>query len=131
MRVPFPSISSNLAVQAHMYVCIENGSTKEFVKCQTFKPVHKIKHKYPLRFVEEEANIQRNPFSKKTTIDCDKAFVLDGVVVGLDLLTTSRRDVCEDLFNIIKSETNHSQFRKEQVEPNEVLNLNTRMQASG
>lgn len=40
LYLPFPTISSDLAVKNHMYICIDNSMTKnkELVKNQTFKP---------------------------------------------------------------------------------------------
>lgn len=39
MKVPYPSVSSKLALTSHMYICkTVSGPLREFVKCQTLKP---------------------------------------------------------------------------------------------
>lgn len=36
IKMPFPDITSNLAVNSHMYIChYVSGNTVSFVKCQT------------------------------------------------------------------------------------------------
>lgn len=129
MRVPFPSISSELAVMAHMYVCLEEGNNKEFIKCQTFKPMHKIAHKPPFHFIEETPNPERNPFQRKTTIDCDKSFCVTNVEVSTDLLTKTRRNVCPELFTEITNKINHLAFQKENLNTDELVRLNNKISA--
>jgi uncharacterized protein (UPF0210 family) len=127
MKVPFPSISSKLAVMAHMYVCLEEGINKEFVKCQTFKPIHLLANKPPFRYIVESPDITRNPFQKKTTIDCDKAFCVTNVEISPDLLTKTRRNVCSELFTEITNKIKHSAFKKEILNTTELLRLNDKM----
>lgn len=79
MRIPYPDINSDLAVMSHMYICKKaDGSLYEYVKCQTLKPAmlsgRLLKH-----FVDENADISRNPFKRATRIDCDKIFYTDSV----------------------------------------------------
>ena len=104
MKVPFPSVSSDLAVSAHMYICVYvNNFHYEFVKCQTLKPYmlinDVIKH-----YCDEASDINRNPFKHATRIDCDKVFISEEVSYDEKLLTTSRLDICEELFLSIKKE---------------------------
>ena len=85
MNIPFPDIDSQLARQSHMYVCMRTGQHKQFVKCQTFKPLHLVSHRPPRRYIVETPDLLRNPFNRKTTIDCDKCFLISNVVVSKDL----------------------------------------------
>jgi len=129
MRIPYPSIDSGLAVSTHMYICTKNSVEKKFVKCQTLKPYHLLKNSEPIRRITEEANIQRNPFKRKTLIDCDKTFVVNGVSIHLDLLTTSRRDVNRDLFSQIKRALSHDGLNTHQLEKDLLLKLNYKMKS--
>lgn len=104
MRVPYPSISSDLAVQAHMYICRTSAHPKyAFVKCQTLKPYmlvnNPIKH-----FIDEKPDSTRNPFSRTTRIDCDKLFSTEKVNYSDALLTSSRCDICQELHDNIVTE---------------------------
>lgn len=125
VRVPFPNISSSLAVRSHMYICIKQGSTKEFLKCQTYKPTHEIAEFPPYKNVIEEADISRNPFQSKTTIDCDKSFIVENVTFDQRLLTTSRPDVCPELYGIITNETDHENFTQVSINPVDLQQLNS------
>lgn len=129
MKVPFPDVDSTLAVKSHMYVCIKNGIRKEFIKCQTFKPTHKIRNRPPYKFLIEKADINRNPFVSKTTIDCDKSFFLDGVIIDQSLVTDRRKDVCEDLFLSIKEKINHKSFKENYIEIKPLLSLNNKIKS--
>lgn len=72
MKVPFPNISSGLAVQSHMYICSKsNGNSFGFVKVQTLKP-YMINSDIIQHYVDEKANPMRNPFRHSSRIDCDK-----------------------------------------------------------
>lgn len=129
MRIPYPNIDSNLAVSSHMYICMKNDTVKEFVKCQTMKPHHLMKNKEPFRRVVEDANIQRNPFKKKTLIDCDKTFTVKGISIHSDLLTKSRNDVCHNLFSQISRALLHGGLNIHQLEKELLLKLNYKMKS--
>lgn len=98
MKIPFPSVSSKLACLAHMYICVESVVPQyKFVKCQTLKPYMLINN--PTKnYCDEQPDITRNPFTHKTRIDCDKRFKTTGVEYDDRLLTSSRSDICEELF---------------------------------
>lgn len=104
MKVPYPSISSCLAVQAHMYICKSSENTHySFVKCQTLKPYMLINN--PLKhFVDEQADIKRNPFLHATRIDCDKLFATENVSYDDALLAIRRCDICQDLYDDVVAE---------------------------
>lgn len=127
MRVPFPNISSGLAVKAHMYICIEGGLKKKFIKCQTFKPSHALSGRPPKYYIQEPADPSRNPFQNTTTIDCDKEFCVNDVEISLDLLTDVRRDVSEKLFQEIINTTQHEEYKSENMDPNQLANLNSKI----
>lgn len=103
MKVPYPNISSKLAVSAHMFICRKNdGTNYEYIKCQTLKPYMLINN--PIRnFYDEEPNKDRNPFKRKTRIDCDKIFSTFTVSYDDLLKTKVRSDICDDLFNDLQS----------------------------
>lgn len=99
MKVPFPTISAGLAVQAHMYICGHDSAPDYgFMKCQTLKPQMLGSAKFR-HYIDEPADISRNPFSRTSRIDCDKFFVTESVRYGDGLKTTSRPDVCQDLYD--------------------------------
>jgi len=106
---------------------MKDGSHKEFVKCQTFKPMHKVRNKPPYRYIEEKPNVTRNPFQRVTTIDCDKAFCINDVIVSEELLTKNRRNICTDLFNQVQSSTQFTGFLKEKLPNSSLLSLNRKM----
>ena len=95
------NLEYNLAHVAHMYICKSRINSKyEFVKCQTLKPYMIINN--PIcHYIDEEADIARNPFRSKTRIDCDKVFRSFHVGYSDSLLTTDRSDICDDLFQMI------------------------------
>ena len=101
MRMPFSNINSKLAVNSHMYVCYHYQiNDYKLVKCQTFKNrFYNLNHK-----IIESEDINRNPFKHKTLIDCDKLFKLNEIIIPESLLTTTRRDICDDLFSKIDVE---------------------------
>ncbi|EPH65608.1 hypothetical protein [Enterococcus casseliflavus] len=105
LKIAFPDISSTLAMQKHMYICVlKNPSCKKLVKCQTYKPlVHSDLSKPPYKYIVERKNPTRNPFDKpQTLIDLDKIFVVSGISLPLSCITTNRNNVCKDLFKSIK-----------------------------
>lgn len=130
MRVPFPTIDGELAVSSHMYICIQEGVNKQFVKCQTFKPLHLVPDKLPYKFIREVPDITRNPFKKITTIDCDKSFCMDNVTISPKLLTASRHDVCGELFNNVETTTGHGDFQQATIQPGPLMQLNRLIQSS-
>ena len=98
MKIPFPSVSSELAYSPHMYICMEAVPPQyRFVKCQTLKP-YMLTQRMMKNYCDEAPNIARNPFKHMTRIDCDKVFRTSGVEYDEGLLTTSRPDICEELF---------------------------------
>ena len=103
MKIPFPSVNDTLAVLSHMYICIKtDGNLYDFVKCQTLKPYMLI-NRTIRNYCDEKPDINRNPFKQVTRIDCDKIFKTMNVYYDEKLLTTSRRDICQELFEEIKN----------------------------
>jgi len=109
LLIPFPNIDSKLAVQAHMYICIDKSNVAfEFVKCDKLVIGKDIKFK---RYVLTKPNIQHNPFIRTTIIDCDKTFTTTGIHYPKSLLTTKRKDISEDLYReIMNTLENHQVF---------------------
>ena len=104
MKVPFPNISSQLAIKSHMYICKDSAHPSYgFIKCQTLKPymltTSIIKH-----YVDEPADATRNPFKHTSRIDCDKVFTSNSVSYSDSLKATIRSNVCEELFTKVISE---------------------------
>ena len=52
----------------------------------------------PFAYIYEDPDLNRNPFRAKTLIDCDKKFFADQIEMDLAMCTTSRNNVCNDLF---------------------------------
>ena len=124
MKIPYPSISSGLAVKSHMYICKTSTSLRhEFVKCQTLKPSmigsNLIKH-----YCDELPDISRNPFQHATRIDCDKLFVTENVQYDSRLRTTTRPDVCQDLFAEVLSELIEDGYLQNQINEHQLQQLN-------
>lgn len=115
MKIPFPDISSSLAAKPHMYVCMRAGSDKAFVKCQTLKPYHLQKHVPPFEYIEEQNDINRNPFQRTSIIDCDKKFLVNGLRFNRRLITTSRPDICQELYDNIQNKIDGNVNLKEEV----------------
>ncbi|MBI0110742.1 hypothetical protein [Lactobacillus sp. W8093] len=121
MKLPFPNISSGLAVKAHMYIC-ENvvGNDYCFIKCQSFKNrFYQLNH-----YLVEEPNSSRNPFVRTSLIDCDKRFNIKHVLISEDILTKSRRDVSAQLFQEIKSEIDDEECVDNEIDRIELNKLN-------
>jgi hypothetical protein len=124
MRLPFPNTRSRLAMRSHMYICLKDGTNKTIVKCQSEKPTHLISSNPPFRYVREEPNIDRNPFNNNSLIDCDKTFSINDVRIDTSLLTTIRKDICDDLLEEIYEELDHPDCRNEDINTTELVSLN-------
>ncbi|AEB29601.1 hypothetical protein CAR_c09080 [Carnobacterium sp. 17-4] len=124
MKVPFPNITGNLALRPHMYICIEDGTDKKFLSCQTRKPTNILKDVPPYIYIEESNNINRNPFTWPTLIGCDYAFEMKDIHVDRSLLARKRRDVCEELYEEISLKIKHDSFFYELMNEIELLSLN-------
>lgn len=104
MKVPYPSITDGMAMTSHMYICNKrSGTNYEYIKCQTLKPYMLINNPM-LNYHDEQPDIARNPFTRPTRIDCDKLFLTTTVHYDDQLKTSSRPDVCDDLFNSVQRE---------------------------
>lgn len=124
MKVPFPTISSGLAVQAHMYICGQDSAPDYgFIKCQTLKP--KMLGSTTLsHYIDEPADISRNPFSRTSRIDCDKFFVTASVRYDDGLKTTTRPDVCQNLYDAVKTELIADGYHTISIDEDELISLN-------
>lgn len=124
MRIPFPDISSTLAVKSHMYICHEKRKKdSHFVKCQTLKPAMLIRS--PIKhFWDEKPDLSRNPFKNTTRIDCDKDFNIKNVIFDMKMRTVSRPDVCDDVLNNIISELNADGYVIQYLDENDIRLLN-------
>ena len=112
MKVPFPNINAGLALQSHMYICRRaNASDYGFVKCQTLKPFM-LNSSLFIHYIDEAADINRNPFQWATRIDCDKLFTTQSVSYNDRLKTILRTDVCQSLYDDVIRELNADGFAK-------------------
>jgi len=124
MKIPYPSINDKLAVSAHMYICRRSASPEyEFVKCQTLKP-YMLLNNTMRHYVDEDADINRNPFQHKTRIDCDKVFSTRTVEYDNSLLTPIRKDVCEDTFALIEQEIQADGFDEKALDEIKLVLIN-------
>lgn len=125
IKMPFPDISSDLALSSHMYICHNAyGTTVQFVKCQTLKP-YMLSSSVMKHYWDESPDLNRNPFKRKTRIDCDKTFVTSFVTYDDKLKTTTRPDVCEDVMRHIDSELLCDGYITNYINENELLSLNS------
>ena len=124
LRIPFPNISSTLAVSSHMYICRNvEESTYEFVKCQTLKP-SMLASNIMRHFWDEHPDPARNPFHCTTRIDWDKVFQTSGVYYDDALKTTSRPDVCDDVMAQIETKLLCDGYNTIYMNSQDVLSLN-------
>lgn len=124
MKVPFPTINSKLAVQAHMYICGKSSVPNYgFVKCQTLKP-NMIGDSKFVHYVDEEPDVSRNPFLHTSRIDCDKFFVTESVRYDDNLRTTLRPDICQELFDDVRRELVADGYNEILMNENELTSLN-------
>lgn len=124
VKIPFPDIDSNLAVNPHMYLCIQDGVNKKFLSCQTRKPMLLAKNRPPFRYVDENVDPSRNPFNKATLIGCDYAFCFDKIHVSSRLLTVTRRDVCEEVYDKVIKEIQHTKFIDKSIDTSALISIN-------
>lgn len=124
LKVPFPDISSGLAVRSHMYICrqVEN-SVHSFVKCQSLKPWMLTSSIFQ-HYWDEQPDISRNPFQHETRIDCDKEFFTTGIQYDDALKTISRPDVCEDVMREVERELFCDGFDETQIDEAALLQIN-------
>ena len=122
--MPFPDISSTLAVSAHMYICQNaESSNYQFVKCQTLKP-YMLTQNIMRHYWDETPDINRNPFQRDTRIDCDKTFSTSSVSYDDSLKTTVRPDVCEDVMSHINAELTADGYTRNAINEVDLINLN-------
>lgn len=124
MKVPFPSISDEMAVSPHMYICHKRAGTNyEYIKCQTLKPYMLINNPM-IHYHDEQPNISRNPFTRPTRIDCDKLFRTTTVCYDDRLKTSNRTDVCDQLFRSVQVELQKDGYSVIPINEIELKNLN-------
>lgn len=122
IRLPYPSLESDLATEAHMYICISDIiSNFRLVKCQTLKP-YMIKNPEFVNFIDEASDISRNPFRHKSRIDCDKVFKTVSVTYSDSLKAV--RNVCDDLYNAVISKLGDN-YKIINVDENKLLQINS------
>ena len=125
IKIPYPTLQSNLALNAHMYICKKIDNTiHEFIKCQTLKP-YMLTQNIMKHFCDEYPNIKRNPFIRITRIDCDKIFVTNSVKYDSELRTTIRPDICLELYNDIINELHTDGYLTENINEEELISLNS------
>lgn len=104
LKLPYPNMSSDLAVQAHMYICYSvKESTHKLIKVQRFKPYMICDDNPITNYIVVEADPNNNPFKSKSVIDLDKLFIISDVSIDERLCSTERRDVSIELFSRITS----------------------------
>jgi len=75
-------------------------------------------------YCDEQPDIQRNPFNHVTRIDCDKLFSSNNVLYDLNLRTTSRVDICQELYDEITNELKKDGYQEIMMNENELTSLN-------
>lgn len=77
-----------------------------------------------VHYQDEQPDISRNPFNHATRIDCDKLFLTATVHYADQLRTTSRPDVCEELFKAVQVELLKDGYSQIYVNEADLKNLN-------
>lgn len=107
-----------------MYICYSKvGHDCKFVKCQTLKP-SLIRSGVIRHYHDEVANLGRNPFKHNTRIDCDKLFCSNSVQYDLRLKTSSRGNVCDDVFRRVENELLSDGYTSIHINENSLIALN-------
>lgn len=74
IKMPFPDISSELAVTPHMYICCENSGFDKVVKVQTFKTLLLTKVN---NYLDSDQYVNEHPFNNRSLVDLDKCFNIE------------------------------------------------------
>ena len=75
-------------------------------------------------FLDEQPDIQRNPFKNSTRIDCDKDFYTLNLCYPKRLCTTIRPDVCEDVIQKVDVALTSDGYDSHSLNEQEMLQLN-------
>lgn len=110
MRVPFPTIESNLAVCAYMYLCLDNGEQSKLLSCQTDKPLLLLDTRPPYHYVKERNDPSRNPFKHETLTACDYAFLFKKIVFADRMHIRTRPDVSKLVFEKVQATISFPEF---------------------
>lgn len=124
MKIPYPGISSKLAMYTHMYICKETDyKAYEYIKCQSLKP-YMLVNNTMRHYWDEAPDIERNPFRHTTRIDCDKTFGTETVSYDDELKTTSRPDICKELFDKVLVELEKDGYPRIALDEDELRRIN-------
>lgn len=127
MKIPYPGIRDTLAVSSHMYICkTAKPPAYEYVKCQTLKPYMITKSVFK-HYIDEPADISRNPFLRTTRIDCDKIFSTGAVKYDDGLKTTARPDVCQELYDDVVKEVDADGYTGIALNEDELVSINEKI----
>lgn len=117
--IPFPDVSSELAVRSHMYICKEPGRDKEILKIQSLKPRHFFE--MPCEKYERlSANDNDNPCKKDSIVDLDKTFKLFDVCIPETKL--AKRNIGDFTYNKIQEKLPTKIFKE--LDDYQFLDLN-------
>ncbi|HJF30396.1 MAG TPA: hypothetical protein K8V56_01290 [Sporosarcina psychrophila] len=126
LRMPYPNVSSDLAVYSHMYICNEPGADKQLLKIQSFKNKHSTQGLPVNNYYELNASDPTNPCKRDSFVDLDKKFSLQQVVIPMTLKANT--DLSETHYtNIINKIT---QFNLVSISTDEFLQVNSRCSRS-
>ncbi len=107
-----------------MYICgRDTAPDYGFIKCQTLKP-YMLCSNLITHFVDEPADISRNPFERTSRIDCDKFFVTSSVRYDDGLKTTARPDICQELYDDVKCKLETDGYITVPINEDELVTLN-------
>lgn len=111
-------------MNAHMYICGKDTAPHYgFIKCQTLKP-YMLNKRIIIHYVDEAANAMRNPFSRTSRIDCDKLFVSYSVHYDDRLKTTTRPDICRELYHKVKQTLTSHDYKTIAMDEEKLVELN-------
>lgn len=118
--MPYPNISSDLAVYSHMYICDTPGTSKHLLKVQSFKNKHSTEGMPVSNYYELFANDTSNPCKRDSFVDLEKKFNIEQVRIPVSLKAKS--ELSEKHFkNIISKIT---QFNLFPISADEFLKVN-------
>lgn len=78
-------------------------------------------------YVDEAADAARNPFAHTTRIDCDKLFTTSSIQYDDSMKTTTRTDVCQELYDLVKKELAADGYQTFSLNEDEMVSINPPM----
>ncbi|MBD3949638.1 hypothetical protein I4Q36_07135 [Tuanshanicoccus lijuaniae] len=129
LKMPYPNISSGLAVKAHMYICKRPGENKETLKIQSVKNKHRI-NGYPCSnyYVLSGSSVD-NPCARDSFVDLDKQFIINNIMIPRTLL--ARSALSKSCYYDIIQNIHRSTLQTIMISASDFLRVNTACKPTG